>query len=415
MTHQLTAELLQPSAMPSDTNIIVGAADLPGARALGSRRRAARTASAPGRSRSRRSRRRAPSSPTHESPCSRHAKPTTGAELALAAARAAIDPDAAAAMITADDALEAARRARDEAAARVRAAQADPRCRTGRGGRGPTCRAHADNDRGRRLEQRRQEVLEALAAHADHRPHAGGRGAGRAAPDRGDAAPPVEEALALADAWAALQERRATLPPPAHAHRPHSCEAALEALEAARLDHAQAQEARPAGPPDARTTSPRSKQAHAAVVDAEEKVEGKRMASPMARRRLEAAEAAEQAGARASRSAELSRVPVAHRAGTVDARSRRSASNGRTQRWSTPRRCGKSCTPLRPTTTRPSELAAEAGRLRDEAVALLGGDPGGDVEGALRALRQRHGRPRARAPRIGGGARGRRRHARARW
>src|SRR5207248_1046594 len=103
---------------------------------------------------------------------------------------------------------------------------------------------------------------------------------------------PVDEALALADAWTALQERRAQVPPPRVA--PTSLvEAALETLEAARIEHTLAHEMARLDdltPEDARDIEA----AHAAVVEAGEKVENSRRPRPLARRRLEAVRAAEQ-------------------------------------------------------------------------------------------------------------------------
>ena len=383
VAHQLSSELLNALGVPSDTNVIVGPGDLPGARAFGSGDLLPASPPPP----------TAPVAAPEESAelagarvalfQAREAK--TGAELALAGSQAAIDPDAPAAMITAEDALEAARRARDEAASRVRAAQSTLDAAQAEAAEVHDARSDADQRRST-LEHRRQEVLAALAATptTDPTPVAEALTELR----RVEALPPrpVEDALVLADAWAAIQERKATLPPPRTA--PASLvEAALEALEAARLDYAQAQEAARLAhllPHDIAEIE----QAHTVVVEAEEKVEGKRMASPMARRRLEAAEAAERqvlerlglpsyhafllrTAPALSTQVEEERLERAY-AALVDAEAV----------W-------EELHAPAPDDHRAHELAAEVGRVRDEAVAVLGGDPGGDLEGALRALRQR--------------------------
>jgi hypothetical protein len=386
VAHQLSAELLNSLGVPSDTYLIVGPRDLPGARAL------ATDDAGP----------TAPPAPAPQGPAAgmeeeseelagarvalfqaREAK--TGAELALASSQSAIDPDAPAAMITAEDALEAARRARDDAAARVRAAQSVLDAAQAEAAEIHDARADTEQRRAT-LEHRRQEVVAALDATPTTDPTRVAQALAELR--RVEALPPrpVEEALELADAWAAVQERKATLPPPRTA--PASLvEAALEALEAARLDYAQAQEA-------ARLAhlSPHDvaeiEQAHATVVEAEEKVEGKRVASPMARRRLDAAETAERQVLERlglpSYHAFLLRTAPALSSQVDEERLERAyaALVDAEAVW-------EELHAPAPDDHRAQELAAEVSRLRDAASALLGGDPGGDLEGALRSMRQR--------------------------
>jgi hypothetical protein len=382
--HHLTSELLAALGVPPDLNIVVSAADLPGARPLGDEGEHA-----------------APAPPTPPPPAdepeesaeladarvalfqAREAR--TGAELALAAARASLDPDAPAAMIDAENALEAARRSRDEAASLVRAAQAALDAAQAEALAEQASFRDDIEHRRSALEHRRQEVLAAL----DNTPTTDPTPVAQALAElrRIEALPPqpVDEALALADAWAVLQERRAALPPPRSAPAALVRDA-LEALEQARLDYAQAQEAARMAhltPHDIAEIE----HMHAAVVEASEKVEGKRVAGPMARRRLEAAQAAEaevlerlglpsyhafllRTAPGLSTPIEGERLDRAH-AALIDAEAV----------W-------EELHAPAPDDHEAQALNAETAQLRAEVIALLGGDPGGDVEGALRALRR---------------------------
>jgi hypothetical protein len=380
---QLNAELLNALGVPSDTNIVVATRDLPGARAFAGDEPVPSVPPPPP----------VPAGEEEESAelagarvalfQAREAK--TGAELALAGSQAAIDPDAPAAMITAEDALEAARRARDEAAARVRAAQSLLDTAQAEAAEAQDAQTADADQRRSTLEHRRQEVVAALAATPATDPSRVAESLAEVR--RVEALPPrpVEEALALADAWADVQERKATLPPPLAA--PASLvEAALEALEAARLDYAQAQEAARLAHLSAHDVA-QIEQAHAAVVEAEEKVEGKRVASPMARRRLDAAEAAEQKVLERlglpSYHAFLLRTAPALSSQVDEERLERAyaALVDAEAVW-------EELHAPAADDHRAQDLAAEVNRLRDAAAALVGADPGGDLEGALRALRQ---------------------------
>jgi len=379
--HPLTPELIAALGIPSEMNIVLGAQDLPGARVVERDEEPPPPPPPPAIM-------EAPEE-SEELVDARMAlfqarEALTGADLALAAGRIALDPAARAAMVAAETALEAARRARDDAARRVRTTQAAlDAARAKEAERRADTRAHAD--RRAVLEQRRQEVFSALAATptTDPTPVAEALTELR----RVEALPPgpVDEALALADAWTALQERRAAVPPPRAA--PTSLvQAALETLEAARVEHTRAHEMLRLAdltPEDVGDIEA----AHAAVVQATEKVEGIRRPRPLARRRLEAAQAAELAlleklglssyHAFLLRAAPGMSLPVKQErleranAALADAEAvweelHAPAADDRLAQ----------------------ELAAETNRIRTAAVDLIGDDPGADVDGALRALRR---------------------------
>jgi len=379
--HRLTAELVAALGIPPEINVVLRASDLPGARVL-----EADDDPAPPPP---------PPPPPPEEPeesaelidarlallQAREAR--AGAELALAAGRIALDPDARPAMIAAEGALETARRKRGDAAERVRSTQAAlDAARAEAAERRADTRAHAD--RRSALEGRRQELLTALGTTpTDPTPVAEALAELR----RVEALPPrpVDEALALADAWTALQERRAQVPPPRVA--PTSLvEAALETLEAARIEHTLAHEMARLDdltPEDARDIEA----AHAAVVEAGEKVENSRRPRPLARRRLEAVRAAEQGllerlglssyHAYLLRTAPGLSTPVRQeRADRADA-----ALADAEAVW-------EELHAPAADDERAQELAAETNRVRAAAFDLLGDDPGVDVEGALRALRR---------------------------
>ena len=379
--HPLTAELVATLGIPPDINVVLGAGDLPGARPL--------EAEPP-----------PPPPPPPPAPeavedsaeltdarmalfQAREAR--TGAELALAAGRTALDSEARAAMVAAETALDASRRARNDATERVRAAQAALDAAHAEAVERRTD-ARADTDRRRSaLEQRRQEVLAALADTPTTDPTSVAEALAELR--RVEALPPrpVDEAVALADAWAVLQEKRAALPPPRTAPAA-LVKAALETLEAARSDHTRAHEmARLAdlGPEDTRAIEA----AHAAVVEAGEKVEDSRRPRPLARRRLEAARAAEQAVldrfGLASYHAFLFRAAPGLSMPIKEERLQRAnaALADAEAVW-------EELHAPAADDQRAQELAAEANRLQAAAVTLLGDDPGADVEGALRALRR---------------------------
>ena len=380
--HRLTAELVAALGIPADLNVILGAADLPGARLLEADRP---DPTPPPRPRPRKSRRRAQELADARMALLQAREARTGAELAIAVGRSALDPDARVAMMAADGALEAARRAREDAAARGRTAQTALRAaRAEAAEREADARANTDRQRSA-LEQRRKEVLAALAATPSNDPTPVAEALAELR--RVEALPPrpVDEAVALADAWAALQERRAAVPPPRSAPRP-LVEAALETLEAARLDHARAHEVfrlAELTPEDAREIE----EAHAAVVEAEEKLEGGRRPKPLARRRLEAARAAERQLLERlglpSYHAYLFRVAPGLSMPIKEERlARANAALADAEAvW-------EELHAPAADDHHAQELAAEANRLRGVAVTLLGADPGADVEGALRALRR---------------------------
>ena len=382
--HRLTTGLVETLGIPPDLNVVLAAADLPGARPLeGDRVDPAPPPLPPPPS--------APEEPEESAELAdarmallRAREARTGAELALGAGRSALDPDARVAMIAAEGALEAARRARDDAAAQVRTAQAALDAAQAEAAE-RQADARADTDRRRSaLEQRREEVLATLAATptTDPTPVAEALAELR----RVEALPPrpVDEALALADAWAALQKRRAAMPPPRSAPR-SLVKAALETLEAARLDHARAHEmARLADltPDDDRDIE----EAHAAVVEAAEKLEGGRRPRPLAKRRLEAAQTAERhllerLGLPSYHAYLLRAAPGLSMPVKEERLARADAALADAEAvW-------EELHAPAADDQRAQELAAEATRLRAAAVTLLGDDPGADVEGALRALR----------------------------
>ena len=379
--HRLTAELVAALGIPSGINIVLGACDLPGARVL-----EADEAPAPP----------PPPPPPPQEPAesgelvdarlalfqAREAR--TGAELALAVGRIALDPDSRPAMVAAESALETVRRERDGAAERLRTTQAAlDAARAEAAERQADTRAHAD--RRSALEGRRQELLAALGATptTDPTPVAEALAELR----RVEALPPrpVDEALAVADAWKALQERRATVPPPRAA--PASLvQAALETLEAARVEHTRAHEM--ARLDDLTAEEARDiEAAHAAVVETGEKVEDSRRPRPLVRRRLEAAKAAEQEllerlglssyHAYLLRAAPGLSMPIRQeRAERADA-----ALADAEAVW-------EELHAPAADDQRAQELAAETNRLRAAAFDLLGDDPAVDVEGALRTLRR---------------------------
>ena len=196
---------------------------------------------------------------------------------------------------------------------------------------------------------------------------------------------PVGEALALADAWTALQERRAAVPPPRAA--PTSLvEAALETLESARLEHTRAHEMLRLAdltPEDAAEIEA----AHAAVVQATEKVEGIRRPRPLARRRLEAAQAAEQGlleqlGLSSYHAFLLRAAPGMSLPVKQERLERANAALADAEAvW-------EELHAPAADDRQAQELAAETNRIRTAAVDLIGDDPGADVDGALRALRR---------------------------
>jgi hypothetical protein len=395
-SYELTAELLAQLGIPPDTDVVLRATDLPGARPLdtgdveivldASTRPAAVDDTGAGEPQE--------SAELAEARVAlfRAREAVSGAEAALAAARTALDPDAPAAMVAAEDALEVARRVRDEAAARVRAAQAALDTTAHRDA--PAGEAGApDGDRRRSaLEQRRQELVVALTATAATDPTRVAEAQAELRRIEALEPRPVPEAQDLADAWVELEARRAQLPPPRRAPR-SLVESAREALEKARADVVRAEEgARLAelSPQDVAAIEA----AHAAVVDAGEKIDGKRMAGPLSRRRLEAAQAAEEALLRrldlASYQAFLLRTaPGLTRPIENEhlARARAALADAEAV-WEELHAPG-------PDEKVARALLAESDRLRAEAVALLGADPGRDVEGALRALRRPAEDPRA--------------------
>jgi hypothetical protein len=381
--HGLTAELVAGLGIPTDIDVILGAGDLPGARVLEPEPEDPAPQPAP--------------PPPEEEPeesaelvdarmalfQAREAR--AGGELALAAGRTTLDPDARAAMVAAETDLEATRRARDDAVERVRAAEvALDAARAEAAERRADVRADTDRRRSE-LEQRRQEVLAALAATSDTDPAPVAEALAELRRVESLPPGPVDEALALADAWAALQERRTTAPRPLTAPR-SLVKAALETLEAARLDHTRAHEmARLADltREDARNIEA----AHAAVVEAAEKVEGARRPRPLARRRLEAAQAAEQQllerlGLSSYHAFLLRAAPGLSMPVKQERLERANAALADAEAvWE------ELHAPVADD-QQAQKLAAEADRLRAVAVTLLGGDPGADIEGALRVLRR---------------------------
>ena len=162
--------------------------------------------------------------------------------------------------------------------------------------------------------------------------------------------------------------------------------AALETLEAARLEHTRAHEiARLADltPEDVGEIEA----AHAKVVQATEKVEGIRRPRPLARRRLEAAQVSEQAlleelglssyHAFLLRSAPGMSLPVKQER-LERANAALADAEAVWEELHAPAADDRQA----------QELAAETNRVRTAAVDLLGDDPGADVDGALRALRR---------------------------
>jgi hypothetical protein len=380
--HPLTPDVIAALGIPAGLDVILGAADLPGARLL----EPDPEAPAP-----------PPPPPATEEPeesveladarraLLRAREAHTGAELALAVGRSALDPDARVAMMAAEGALEAARRAREDAAARARTTQeALDAARAEAAARQADARADTDRRRSA-LEQRRQDVLAALAATPTTDPTPVAEALAELRRVEALPARPVEEALALADAWAALQARRAAVPPPRTA--PTSLvQAALETLEAARADHARAHEmARLAEltPEDARDIEA----AHAAVVGAAEKMEGGRRPRPLARRHLEAARTAEQEllerlGLPSYHAFLLRVAPGLSMPIKEERLARADAALADAEAvW-------EELHAPAADDHHAQELAAEANRLRALAVTLLGDDPGADVEGSLRALRR---------------------------